>query len=42
MPGGGVEFYGVEIDGKDELELKSYSAATDPAFLDSFDARTRN
>jgi hypothetical protein len=42
LPEGGLEFYGVEIDGKDELELKSYSAATDPAFLDSFDARTRN
>jgi hypothetical protein len=39
---GSVDFYGVEIGEKDELELKRYPAPTDSTFLELFHIRTRN
>jgi hypothetical protein len=41
LPNGGVDFYGIDIEGSDELELTTYSTAADAAFLESFDARTK-
>jgi hypothetical protein len=41
LPNGGVDLYAVEILGKGELEVRTFSAATDSAFLDFFDVIKR-